>query len=160
VSRTFAAFVVATSIVAGQVSFTSAASRYTIAEVLPAGRNQPPTVPSRSNWGSAVRLAPTVLSWIADAGLSRRVDRELERLRPEIDRQLRPGTGVLIVVGFQESKVPDVNGYRSTTLLDAYVAGAGASAPEVVERFLDSDRLDRGAMAGFVRRDAFLWVTR
>jgi len=147
-------------IVISQVCFTSASSKYTIEEVLPAGRNQPPTLPAPSGWASAIQLAPTILGWISDIGLSRRVDQEVERLRPEVDRNLGVGKGVLIVLGFQESKMPDATGFRHTTLLEAYVAGSGSSAPEVVKRFLNTDRLDRGAAPGFVRRDAFLWVTQ
>ena len=138
----------------------SAADSYIVREILPASRNQPPTALTRSAWGNAVTLAPSVLAWVADKGLALRVDQEVARLRGEIDKAMPRDGGVLIVVGIQESRVPDDNGFRHPTVLEAYVGGSGRSAQEAVNRFLSSDRLDRGAANGYVRRDSFLWITR
>ena len=138
----------------------TAAGGYVVREILPASRNQPPTALTRSAWGNVVTLAPSVLAWVADQGVAHRIDQEVARLRPEIDSAMPREGGVLIVVGIQESSVPDDTGFRHPTVLEAYVGGSGRSAQEAVNRFLSTDRIDRGAAKGFVRRDSFLWITK
>jgi hypothetical protein len=158
--RTVASVLSVSALLLISTGSSSAAGSYVVREILPASRNQPPTALTRSAWGNAVTLAPSVLAWVADKGLALRVDQEVARLRGEIDAAMPRDGGVLIVVGIQESSIPDDNGFRHPTLLEAYVATSGRSAQEAVQRFLNSDRLDRGPAKGFVRRDTFLWITR
>jgi hypothetical protein len=67
--------------------------------------------------------------------------------------------GVLVVVGIQESKVPDPNGQYVRFFLEAYVATPGKT-PKEVDTFLRADRLEAGVPSGFVRRDSLFWITK
>ncbi len=131
-----------------------------IQEVLPPDRLQPPVAKSSDGWGAGVQLTGQFLGWISDLGLRRRIEKEVAKLQPQVDAVMPATGGVLVVVGIQESKVPDPTGQYVRSFLDAYVATPGKTPKEAVDTFLRADRLEAGAPSGFVRRDSLLWITR
>jgi len=109
--------------------------------------------------GAGVKLLHKVSTALNGWAVSYRVNRELENLAPEIDKQMPQSGGVLICVGIQEWAIPDATGTRAQMFLSIHIAGAGQSPQVVLEQYLMRPRMVAGAPTGWRRRDEYIWVT-
>ena len=131
-----------------------------IQEVLPLSKTQPPPALAKDAWSPGIQLAAKMMSWLSEEGLKRRVDEEIQKLQPQISKEMATDGGVLLVVGIQESKLPDANGDFHRSLLDVYVFTPAKNAAEAAEKYRKSDRLEQGVPQGWTRRNTLLWITK
>lgn len=111
--------------------------------------------------GAGVKLLHKSMVALNRMSVSWRVNRELEKLAPQIRRAMPPicPSGVLVVVGIQEWAAPDATGTRAQTFLSIHIGGAGADPNVVLRLYLAQSRMVQGAARGWRRRDEYLWVT-
>lgn len=120
--------------------------------------------------GAGVKLLHKSMKALNGFAVSWRVNREIEKLRPQIERaiqgveermlQSRPDAGVLVVAGVQEWATPDPTGTRAQTFLSIHIGGAGTDPAKIVKEYIDQPRMVQGPSQGWRRRDLFIWVTR
>ena len=110
--------------------------------------------------GAGVKLLHKASVALNQLAVSVRVNRELQRLSPEIDRLMPRSGGVLVCVGTQEWERPDPTGSRAQMFMELHIAGAGADPGTVLRAYQAQPRLVQGPPQGWRRRDVFIWVTR
>jgi hypothetical protein len=108
--------------------------------------------------GGGVKLFAAFSVALNGWAVSHRVNQELDRLAPEIQRQMPRNGGVLVCVGIQEWDTPDPTGFRAQTFLSLHIAGSGQTPETVVQQYVRQPRMVQGAPKGFRRRDVFVWV--
>ncbi len=103
----------------------------------------------------AVEMVSTALY---GASVNYRINQELKRLTPQINRRMPTSGGVLVCLLFVG---PPVQGHPAPTMLNSmHIAGSGASAMAVYQRYKDTPRMTQGVSGGSLMTESFIWVTR
>lgn len=120
--------------------------------------------------GSAVELLHSVSFTLNRWAVGHRIKSELRRMDGDIrkaianyeaaQRQSNPQIGVLVVAGVQEWERPDPTGSKAQTFLSIHIGGIGTNYTEVVRKYRNTPKMVQGAPDGWVRKDAYIWVTR
>lgn len=118
---------------------------------------------------SGVKLLRKASIALNQWAISYRVNREIEKLTPDISRamsdfeggqQCHVDTGVLVVIGIQESEHTDATGLRGQAFLSIHLGGAGSSPNQVLRRYLYQAKIVQGGPRSWRRIDKYLWITR
>ena len=91
--------------------------------------------------------------------ISYRVNKELEALKPAIEKVMPSQGGVLVVVGIQEWATADFTGNKARSFMGLFIAGSGSSPESVFKRYRSTPSMVQGAPAGWVRMEEYVWVT-
>jgi len=89
-----------------------------------------------------------------------RVNKELDKLKAEIEKKMPAKGGVLVCVGIQEWEMPDAAGAKAQSFLSIHIAGFGTDYNSVLQHYQSQPSLLQGAPKGWLRKDVFIWATR
>ena len=110
--------------------------------------------------GGGVKLLHKASIALNGWALSWRVNEELKKLSPQIQKLMPTGSGgVLVCVGVQEWATPDPTGNRAQTFLSLHIVGSGLTPDPILQRYIQQPRLVKGAASGWRRKDIFIWIT-
>jgi hypothetical protein len=126
--------------------------------------------PRGSAVGARFKLLKKGLQILNNFGLSLKVQQAIQRLKPDILRQIAreeekfhqtlPDLGALLVVGIasgDRSKFIDSPG---KVFIDAHIGGVGRNPRTVFNNYHSRSHLVAGAGKDWIRHDYFIWVTR
>jgi hypothetical protein len=122
----------------------------------------PSRVPANSKAqavGGAVKLLHRASIALNSFALSKRVEDELKKLEPRIEKVLPEKGGVLVIIGVKEWAIPDATGTRARSYLSMHIAGAGSSPKTVLGRYRSMPQLVQGTAKGWRRVEEYVWVT-
>ena len=96
--------------------------------------------------------------WLGDKVIESKVQRELETTHlPAIRNIMGRGDGVLIILHFQEWKMPDNNGMRARTLLGVSVMG-GKTQDDALRQWTSAGRITAGPAEGWRSFERYGWI--
>lgn len=110
--------------------------------------------------GAAADLFNKAMVKLGDMSLDHRINKELEKLQPSIEKAMPAAGGVLVRVTTQQWKVPDFTGHKAKAFLEAGIAGSGRTPQDALRKWYLRPRLLQGAPSGWVPSDKFIWITR
>lgn len=110
--------------------------------------------------GGVADLFNKAMVKLGGISLDHRINKELEKLQPAIDKAMPAIGGVLVRVTTKQWKIPDFTGHKVKAFLDAGIAGTGRTPQDALRTWYLRPRLLQGAPRGWVPSDRFVWVTR